>query len=275
MPDRTDLAYSFDGTFAGVLCCIFDSYTRHEIPAAILLDGEPSLYPVHSVMTDQAHAARVWKSLLKIGGEVPWWTSDAWLSGADGREEAICAFVRRAYQCGVRVTGMYADPAVDRIFKLSRAVRNEAHYYKEFLRFSDYNGALVSEIEPKAMVLPHIRRHYAERLPEETFLIFDRTHGQALFYRPYEAVIQEVEDLELPPADENEQAFRKLWRHYYDTIGVEGRYNPECRRNHMPKHFWKHMTEMYDKRGLPESPRAPRPLEGTMLRGLPEKGRAK
>ena len=30
----TDTVYRYDGTFQGFLCCIFESYSRKEIPAA-------------------------------------------------------------------------------------------------------------------------------------------------------------------------------------------------------------------------------------------------
>ena len=31
----TDVAYRYDGSFAGFLCCVFESYARHEIPSEI------------------------------------------------------------------------------------------------------------------------------------------------------------------------------------------------------------------------------------------------
>ena len=31
----------------------------------------------------------------------------------------------------------------------------------------------------------------------------------------------------------------------YETIAIKERTNPVCRRNHMPKKYWKHLTEMH------------------------------
>ncbi len=31
----TDTAYCYDGSFAGFLCCVFESYARKEIPAEV------------------------------------------------------------------------------------------------------------------------------------------------------------------------------------------------------------------------------------------------
>lgn len=244
MPERTDLVYACDGSLAGALCCVFESYTRKELPMDILLSGEPTLFPLREVETDEAHAQRVWRSLERISQEVCQWVRDIWYACGDGRLMLIYRFIRLAYAHGARVTAMYADPVGAAAFAAVRTVGNEAHFMKEFLRFSDYSGALVSIIEPKCIVLPFLQEHFASRFPEETFLIYDKTHGMALFYRPYEAVIQEVEELELPPAGETEQAFRTLWRGYYDAIAIEGRYNPKCRMGHMPKRYWKNMIEM-------------------------------
>ncbi|MBD8952707.1 MAG: DNA metabolism protein, partial [Subdoligranulum sp.] len=36
----SDTAYCYDGSFTGFLCCVFESYTRREIPSAVLGPGE-------------------------------------------------------------------------------------------------------------------------------------------------------------------------------------------------------------------------------------------
>ena len=39
-----EIIYQYDGSFEGLLCCVFESYTKKERPTAILHDGdeEPS-----------------------------------------------------------------------------------------------------------------------------------------------------------------------------------------------------------------------------------------
>ena len=37
----TDTAYCYDGSFAGFLCCVFESYARKEIPAEVCLNCTP------------------------------------------------------------------------------------------------------------------------------------------------------------------------------------------------------------------------------------------
>ena len=68
----------------------------------------------------------------------------------------------------------------------------------------------------------------------------------ALLYQPYQSAIISIDDLELPAPDEEEQSFRELWRIFYDTIEIQGRHNPKCRQSHLPKRYWKYMTEFGD-----------------------------
>ena len=137
------------------------------------------------------------------------------------------------------------DPVVDRVRKAVWHLEHEAHQYKGFTRFSDLDGVLAGEIEPKNRVLPLLRAHFCGRYPQENFVLHDRTHGEALFHRPGpgNCAILPVEDFSLGRAGAEELAYRKLWRAFYDTIAIEGRYNPKCRMTNMPKRYWAMMTE--------------------------------
>lgn len=250
MSDGGALAYTCDGTLEGVLCCVFESYTRKEIPLDILPDGQPTFYRTRRIETNEASAARVRRSIERMGGEVYEWMELLSLSCISGYEMVLYRFIRKAFAHGISVTHMLADSDVNTAFKAVRAVRNEAHLLVELLRFSEHSGVLVAEIEPDAMVLPLLKEHFTDRFPEEMFVILDVTHDMALFYRPYQSVIRPAQIQELPACDETEQLFQTLWTRYYDTIGIEGRYNPKCRMTHMPRHFWKHMTEMKNLRVL-------------------------
>ena len=92
-------------------------------------------------------------------------------------------------------------------------------------------------------MLPLLRRHFVERYNTEQFLLYDRTHKEALVYRPHQWVIVPVDELTLPPAGEKERQYRRLWKRFYDTVAIEGRYNPKLRMTHMPKRYWNTMTE--------------------------------
>ncbi|MGE5422294.1 MAG: TIGR03915 family putative DNA repair protein, partial [Ignavibacteriales bacterium] len=138
------------------------------------------------------------------------------------------------------------------LFKAVQHLQKESHLLKGFLRFSVYQDVLIGVIEPKNQVLPLLTQHFCDRYPEERFFIYDKTHGMALVYQPNQASIIAVENLMLFEPDEKEKYFRELWQLFYDAIEVEGRHNPRCRMSHMPKRYWKHMTE-FDRPAQPKS----------------------
>ena len=249
MPYRTDIAYLYDGSFEGLLCCVYESYYQKELPSLIFSHGEmqETLFPVKEIMTDDLSAGKVEKSIsTSICAEALRLVRLCYFSEAENRELLILNFLRMGYKIGAPVTNMLADDTVGAITKIARNVGSESHYYKEFLRFSDYDGALVAIIEPKNFVLPMIVHHYCDRFPSEQFLIYDETHKYALVYQNGKSAIIPLEHLELPKACEKEEKYRALWKRFYDTIAIEGRINHNLRRNNMPKRYWKHLTEFMD-----------------------------
>lgn len=248
MPDGRDVVYLYDRTFDGLLCCVFESYVRHETPLAILPEDTPQLplYAVREIVTTREGAQRVYLSLSKLGALANEMIEHAFLNGDAGKELAIFQYIRLGYRVGPRVSEMLGDGIVSRVHKLALAATHEAHLMTGFLRFSDYSGRLVAVVEPKHFILPLLQPHFCSRFSSEQFFIYDKAHGMALAYRPYEARIFPVDDLALPQADETELQFRRLWKQYFETIAIEARRNPLCQRSHMPKRFWKHLTEMQE-----------------------------
>ena len=51
----TDTAYCYDGSFAGFLCCVFESYARKEIPAEVCPpeEGQLNFFGTRQIFTDE------------------------------------------------------------------------------------------------------------------------------------------------------------------------------------------------------------------------------
>ncbi len=245
MNTQADQTYYYDGSFDGLLCCVFESYDKKEIPIDILLDSSaPQLFAGRSIPTDLHKSGRVLASIpKKIGPAALNFVRHAFLTCLPRKELYILLFLRLGYRHGPAVMNMLTDGVVNTLFKAVNHLNRESHLLKGFLRFSVYSGVLVGEVAPKNFVLPLLTQHFCERYPEERFLIVDKTHGMGLLYQPYQAQVVPVADLELPAMDEDEQTFRELWQLFYDTIAIRERYNPACRMSHMPKRYWKYMTE--------------------------------
>lgn len=240
------VAYRYDGSFDGFLCCVFESYVRREVPVQILPEEEAqvSLYPEKWIGTDPDRAERVYTSLSrKISPEARELVETGFLTCLPEREQLLYRFIRMGYQHGAQVTSWLADDTVSTLRKAAFSAGHEAHLLTGFLRFSEQNGTLAAIITPKNRVLPLILEHFSSRFNAETFLIYDKTHHMALIHRPGQDAIIPMEHFSLEEPDETERQFRALWKQFYHTIGIEGRYNPKCRMTHMPKRFWGTMTE--------------------------------
>lgn len=249
MPDRGILIFAYDGSFEGFLSAVFDSFSMKTIPADIVIfdDMEPSLLKIHYVETNVEHARRVEIGIAKkLGGTVLNMVKRAFLFDEKGKENAILLFIHKAFSEGKTIGSKIGDETVNRVYKMCVAVNNEAERFRQFTRFSDSNGALVAVIHPKHFVLPLIKSFFCARIKNEHFMIFDSEHGAALIHTPERTAIIPVENLELPDCSED-RFYCNLWKNYYRHIAIASRYNPACRRNHMPKRFWQYLPEVQEE----------------------------
>ena len=238
------ISYAYDGSFAGFLCCLHDSFEAKLYPFYFFSGDEEqySLYPLRQIETKQEQAKKLYACLKeKISLQGRQLVEHSFLTCLPQKERHIYDYIHVSLH-----VGPLNDLTDDRLLILHNAVRHlggEAHLLQGFTRFSDYGGVLIGEITPKNRVLPLLRRHFCSRFAEETFLLYDRTHKEALCYENGVSHLIPLEDLELNAPDNTEENFRALWRQFYDTIAIKERYNPKLRMSNMPKRYWANMTE--------------------------------
>ena len=252
-----EMVYYYDGSFEGFLSCIFESYAKKEVLTAIYRDEDavPTLFDCRTVVTDQDHASRVLRKLLKVSPDAAELVQKGFLTCMEDKELHLYHLVAKLLRDG---PGFLRDLSDETLYPVASAVRHlngEVHLLKGFVRFSELGGALGSEIEPKNRVLPLLRTHFCARYREDAFFIYDRTHKEALFYAGGKAIIRPIEDFQMAPPDEREANYRLLWKRFYDTIAIKERENPRLRMTQMPKRYWNTMTEFqsgdYFKAGSP------------------------
>ena len=248
---KRNIIYSYDGTFEGFLCCVFESYARKEIPYDIVSvkEAQTGLFEHFNIETEIKKAERVKKSIPKaMGVEALQFLYDALLSCLAKKEMFMLEFVRIGYKEGAKIINMLANDIVLTLTKAVKQLRHEAHKYTGFVRFSQHGDLLFSTIEPKNSVLHILALHFAQRLPCEKFVIYDKTHDMICAYAKGRYVISDASEVTMPEAGEEEQKYRDLWKMFYDTIAIEGRENPKCRMTLMPKRYWNNLTEMQPKK---------------------------
>ena len=128
--ERTQVCYEYDGTFAGFLTCVFESYAHKEEPACFLgpEDGRYTLWDTRRVETDEARAVRVWKGICRnispAAGEL---VSRGFLTCLDQRELHIWRFVEYGFRRGSSVMADLGDERVDTLRRAVRHRGDEAH----------------------------------------------------------------------------------------------------------------------------------------------------
>lgn len=254
----SDLAYAYDGSLEGLLSAVFAAYERHENPSDVEPEGrlQPRLGQyVYRVPTNLEHAARVRNGLHRSCGYAAF-EAVLYASLSDDPHAGTAAyrFVRYAMdvhrkQHGRRCSALSnaAHPAVEPICRLRKHVVSEKEHMLQFIRFEELEGGIwFARCNPNASVVPLVMDHFAARFNTQPFIIFDEVHKLAGVYMgaDWHLVKPEGPELQLPGKAEGELAMQQAWRRFYQAVSVESRYNPELRRQFMPKRLWKNLTEM-------------------------------
>ncbi len=245
-----EVCYRYDGTFAGFLTCVFESYAHHEPPMAFRLwNDDPTLFDERVVITHEGHAKRVYAALKKrVSLRFQDLISKGFLTCLPDRELDLYTLMERGLREGNRVTSDLSDPVMARLTLALQKLWTEQDHLKGFVRFVEVDGALVGEIEPKNRVLPLLGPHFAGRFNGDTVILHDRAHHEALICQRFRWTITPVEDFSLGPAGAGEEELKNLWRRYFKTLSIEGRFNPKCQSTHLPKRYRPMMCEFEEEK---------------------------
>lgn len=238
-------AYRYDGTFAGFLTCVWDALEHQTEPVEFLLFGDgASLWEERAMDPDEQRARRLYAALAKrVSPAFQKLIARGFLTCLPQKELDLLVLIRRGLREGDRVRLDLSDPVMARVNLALTKMWTEWDHLKGFVRFSDLDGFLVGEIEPKNRVLPLLAPHFAARYSGERLALYDRTHHEIFLSDQGQWKLLPAGDFHTAPAGGEERAFRAMWRKYYETIAIEGRLNPKCQSTHLPKRYRHVMTE--------------------------------
>ena len=248
-------AYRYDGTFAGFLTCAWDALEGGTEPSAFLLPGDgATLWEERRVAADQGRARRLYAALSRrVSPAFQKLIARSFLTCLPEKELALLTLIRRGLREGDRVRLDLSDPVMARVNLALTKMWTEWDHLKGFVRFSELDGVLVGEIEPKNRVLPLLAPHFAARYSGERLALYDRTHHEIFLSDRGRWKLLPAEDFRMGPAGSGERAYRAMWRRYYDTIAIEGRTNPKCQSTHLPKRYRHVMTEFLTDEEMEQS----------------------
>ncbi|GHU78642.1 DNA metabolism protein [Clostridia bacterium] len=249
MPESraVNTAYHYDGSLAGFYCCVFESFSKKEMPLDISVEADQgSLLDSRWIETREDNALRVRSGIAqRISARALELVETVFYSCMENRELALLRFLYPAFRDGHAALLRLSDLLLTPLLKAERHLMSERHLLCGFIRFVEINGNLLSTIGPKNFVLPYLSEHFSDRYSNDTFLIYDETHQAALFHEP--GCRARVARMEQPPeylVSDEEARYQALWRQFFTTIGIASRKNPVVQRGHMPKRYWGYMVEM-------------------------------
>ena len=243
-----------EDSLEGILTAIYEAFVEKnkrqefhdgDIAIAIGENHTITLFAEHKLVSTDLDKAQ--KTLLSIQKKISFLAYKKVLSALCHydleRANVVLGFLIKGFPMGPRVLEDMADPYVMRVIELARKVDNESHMFCGVVRFFDLGKFLYSEIEPKCHVLPQIMEHFADRYPNEHYVIYDKRRRVALIHLAYaESVFVSGDEWNID-LSQHEDYFERLWSQYLKTIAIEERYNPRCQNNLIPKWYRKNMIE--------------------------------
>jgi probable DNA metabolism protein len=250
------IVFFYDQTFDGLLTAIFDAYNRKTFPDQLL--PEKSIAPLfmtesHTVITQEDRATRVWNALVKkLSPAVCNMLTYVWLSEQAGSDSLLFRYIRKAIDAGATIEGNFGDADVLEMHGLARKVAHEELYLKQFVRFQKAADEIFfAPVSPKYNALPLTITHFSDRFSDQKWVIYDIRRKYGYYYdlrSAIEITLEADEHLLSGKLDEalmaeDERLFQELWRGYFQSMTIKERINPRLHRQHLPKRFWKLLTE--------------------------------
>ena len=249
--------YIYDKTFDGLLTAVFDAYFRKTFPDFLLSEGDalPLFYDeLHTVVTDEEKAARVWRGLQKkVSASALGCLTQSWLSELPDIGMLIFRYIRKAIDAPRTIELNFGDPDVLEVSKVWKKVTNERLRVIQFLRFQKAaDGTFFAAVKPVYNVLPLTLPHLKDRFADQCWLLYDLKREYGYYYDLKEATEVRFEEKEAhllsgllgeELMDADEKLFQQMWKTYFKSIAIKERLNPKLHRQHMPARFWKYMPE--------------------------------
>ena len=246
---------SLESIFTAIYQVYEDRRSREEV--LLSLDDEPMLFSTEiAVKEDEVRYSKVIRTLKSRFGEENYEDICLALASPDPEKaQAVYGTIAAGLknQCGRgHLFDSLADADVNKAFKLARNASRENCHLRGFTRFEELEqGIMYAKIGPKNNLLTFLMPHFADRFPEENFVLHD--DGRNLFGVHPATVgtggeawyLLRGEDLsaENIQVSATEYRYQFLFKEFCRSIAIGGRRNLELQRGMLPLRFREYMTE--------------------------------
>jgi probable DNA metabolism protein len=247
----------YDGTFEGLLTAIFTLYDR-KISRFTIERGvwqTTALFEdVINVHTDNVQATRVLKGLRqKLSPDGIQRVYIAHLGAGVEDDNAIAGYIKYAFDSPVNIEDDYGNRDVLRVSEIVNKMRRERHRMEAFIRFKKLQDDMFyAAIEPDFNVLPLLVKHFKNRYSDQKWMIYDIKRDYGIYYNLHDVEFISMEFSSAGDAvnvvaafGEEEGIYQSLWKNYYKNVNIPARKNMKLHLRHIPKRYWRHLTEKF------------------------------
>ena len=248
--------FHYDKTFEGLLTAVFDAYNRKTFPDKLLGVNEPEPLFVDerfTVISDDEKSKRVWKGLeKKLVHNACNMITYVWLSELPGSDELIFRYIRKILDNKQAVQFNFADDDVLQMQKLAQKVSRERLRLIELVRFQKAaDDIFFSPVSPDYNSLPLTLDHFTDRFADQKWVIYDTRRNYGYYYDLKTVTEMTLDSTDLFPKGkldeklmaEDEKLYQELWKGYFKAMTIKERINLKLQRQHLPKRYWKYLTE--------------------------------
>lgn len=255
------MIYRYDGSYEGLLSCVFHIFKNRMVPTSIQAEvncQDSLLDQVVTITTNDEWALRVINGLDKLAAaQASALIYKLFLSELPDNEMLVYQVVYALLHKGDgSVLENFANPAILKAAQIEKMIHREVHRMHAFVRFQKSQGGLFyAAIDPDFNVLPLLGDHFERRYADQPWLIFDtRRHyglhfdGKSTVFIEANAVVGDVSLISVQDEvlqDEREKEFQLLWKNYFHAVNIQERNNKKLHLRHMPKRYWKYLIEKH------------------------------
>ena len=252
------IVYVCEDSLEGIFTGIYRAYEeKRDLGDTLLsLTDEPILFAKSvKVEPDRQRTLKVINTLQKRFGEEDYLSLCKALASEDpDKAQAVYRTVVYGLHHGSRPGHLFDNLAEDNVhkaFSLARGTGREICHLQGFVRFQELERkVLYSAIGPKNNILTFLMPHFADRLPQENFVLFDEKRnlfgihpaGRQWYLLQGEQAASPVLRL-----SEEEEQYQELFRRFCRTIAIRERRNLNLQRNMLPLRFREYMMEFQDR----------------------------
>ncbi len=247
----------FDHSFEGLLSAVFEVFHLKLKEAKLIGQNNhtASFFDEEIwVSTDQEKAARVAKGIVKVGGKSDLtWLYRCFLSELAEVPQLILEYIRQLMVDKHSGKNDFSRNVVIQLQKINKMIGREKHRMDAFVRFEKTaDGLYFAGIAPDFNVLPLNAKHFKNRYADQHWCIYDVKRDYGLLYN-----LESLRHVHLPSVNanlhstpsnllaEDEVAYKKLWKNYFESTNIQERANKKLHTQHVPKRYWKYLSEKY------------------------------